>query len=66
VEVPTKFFPLLDWTWGGHPLLDKKQAKAARNFSVVKSDVGFKWMAFLEKQTKTNAYPFVMRQALPV
>jgi len=26
---------------------------------VVKSDVGSRWMAFVEKQTKTNTYHFV-------
>jgi len=40
VEAHTKGFPLSDWTWRGHPFLDTKRAKAARNFSVVKSDVG--------------------------
>jgi len=29
-------------------------------------DVRSRWMAFVEKQTKTNTYSFVMRQALPV
>jgi len=52
VEAPTR-------TWRGHPLLDTKRAKAARNFSAVKSDVGFRWMAFIEKLTKTITYPFV-------
>jgi len=51
---------------GGHPLIDTKRAKAAINFSVVKSDVGSRWMAFVKNQTKTSTYPFVMRQALPV
>jgi len=54
MEAPTKVFPLSDWTWRAHPLLDTKRAKAARNFSVVKSDVGSRWMAFVEKQTNTN------------
>jgi len=44
----------------------KRDGNPARNHSVVKSDVGSRWMAFVKKQTKTNTYPFVMRQDLPV
>jgi len=41
-------------------------SEGARHFSNVKSGVGSRWMAFVEKQKKNTTYLFVMRKALSV
>ena len=63
---PTKFVPLSEYIHDGLPRLPTKRENAARNDWVDKSLVASKCMAFVAKQTKTQTYPLVIRQALPV
>ena len=52
---PTKFDPLSDCKWVGHPLLDTKRLRAAKKDLLVRSDTSSMWDAFVTKQIKIQA-----------
>lgn len=66
LSAPTKLDPLSEYIRAGHPRLPANRENAPKNDSVDRLLVVYKCVALVEKHTKTQTYPLVIRQLRPV